>query len=286
MRTDPTDAGATLAAVMHTAELELARVSAAPRLEAELLTAHATGADRRQLRALGARELDRATLARHDTLLARRIAGEPIAYILGEWEFWSLALEIGPDVLVPRPETEHLVACALAHIAPAEETRVLELGTGSGAIALAIARERPHARVTATDRSRAALAIAARNCARHGLTRIELLDSDWFAALEGRRFDLIVSNPPYVALDDPDVSPEVACWEPAEALFAGPSGLEAIELIATGSRRHLESGGTLLLEHGARQGDAVRDLLAGHGYTDIGTSRDLAGRDRVTCGRG
>ena len=214
----------------------------------------------------------------------RRRAGEPVAYITGEREFFSLAFRVTPAVLIPRPETELLVEAALASIPADAPARVLDLATGSGCVAVAIANERPGAQVTATDVSREALAVARENAKRHG-TRIDLVESDWFAALAGRRFDLIVANPPYVAEDDPHLAAGDLRFEPRAALVAGPKGLDCIETIVEQAIHHLRAGGRLLFEHGYDQAPCARALLAAAGYGDIVTRRDLAGIERVSGGR-
>ncbi|HSN70366.1 MAG TPA: peptide chain release factor N(5)-glutamine methyltransferase, partial [Steroidobacteraceae bacterium] len=203
---------------------------------------------------------------------------------LGEWEFWSLPLTVSPAVLVPRPETELLVELALARVPPGRPVEVLDLGTGSGAIAVALAVERPLARITAVDRSAAALEVAARNVARHAPGRIELRESDWFARLAARTFDVIVGNPPYVAVDDPSLEASVGAYEPATALLAGVTGLDALEAIVAGASSHLVPGGALLLEHGDMQGAAVRRLFASAGLEHVTTHVDLADHERVTSG--
>jgi len=215
--------------------------------------------------------------------LARRAAGEPLAYLLGEKEFHGLMLEVTPAVLVPRPETELLVdwAAELLSDRPAGAA-VADLGTGSGAIALAIKRGCPGATVTATDASGAALAVARRNARRHGL-ELELVETSWWQGLDGRRFAVVVANPPYVA--ETDAALQTLCHEPRAALTPGGDGLAALAEIVAGAPVHLESGGWLLLEHGFDQADAVVALLAEAGFEAIATRRDLAGHRRATGGR-
>ncbi len=206
--------------------------------------------------------------------------------MLGEREFWSLQLQVGPDTLIPRPETELLVELALERELPVAAARVLELGTGSGAIAAALASERRNWRITASDASLAALALAERNFRRLALVNVQPLHSDWYAALApGERFDLILSNPPYVAQGDPHLQQGDLPWEPRDALVAGADGLDAIRIIAAGALAHLVPGGWLLLEHGCDQGPAVRRLLGGAGLCQVASERDLAGLERVSLGR-
>ncbi|MBS0396960.1 MAG: peptide chain release factor N(5)-glutamine methyltransferase, partial [Proteobacteria bacterium] len=218
-------------------------------------------------------------------LIERRAAGEPVAYLLGRRDFWTLTLEVGPAVLVPRPETELLVELALALLADRRAPAVLDLGAGSGAIGLAIASERGDAHVDLVESSAAALALAERNRARLGLANARLRAGDWYEPVAGRRYDLIVSNPPYLAATDPHLAGPELRYEPRAALIAGATGLEALEAIAAGAAAHLVAGGAVLLEHGAEQGAPVRSLLASHGFTEVATRRDLAGHERATGGR-
>jgi release factor glutamine methyltransferase len=253
--------------------------------DAELLLAHALGSSRTWLLAHGDDELAADAAARFESLVERRAAGEPLAYITGSRGFWSLDLAVTPATLIPRPETELLVELALARIAPDAEARVADLGTGSGAIALAIAKERARARVLATDASSDALDIARENAGRNGIGNVEFRHGDWFAPLAGETFDLIASNPPYVALGDPHLGEGDLRFEPASALSSGSDGLDAIRSIARDAPAHLRAGGWLLLEHGWEQGEAVRGLLQEAGFVDIATKRDLEGRERISLGR-
>lgn len=224
-----------------------------------------------------------------DAAAARLRAGEPLAYVLGRREFWGLEYEVGPGVLVPRPETELLVELALRLLPPESPARVLDLGCGSGAIAIAVAHERPRAEVWAVDTSAEALAVASRNALRLlGPGRLRLLRGDWFAALpdDAPRFDLVLSNPPYVAAGDPHLA--ALSHEPALALVGGRAsadGLDEIRAIVAAAPRHLAPGATLAIEHGWDQGPAVRALLEQAGLRDAHTLRDLAGIDRVGVAR-
>jgi release factor glutamine methyltransferase len=220
-----------------------------------------------------------------ETLVERRVAGEPVAYLTGRRGFWSFELQVTPDTLIPRPETELLVELALTHLPPDRVLQVADLGTGSGAIALALAHERPRAQVLATDASPAALDVARANATSLGNANSAFAQGDWCAALEQRRFDLIASNPPYIAAGDPHLALGDLRREPAAALASGVDGLDAIRRIVAGTRLHLVAGGWLLLEHGMEQGDAVRGLLRDAGFVDASTDRDLEGRDRVSSGR-
>lgn len=220
---------------------------------------------------------------RFEALLARRLAGEPVAYLTGRREFYGRAFEVGPAVLIPRPETERLVELALERLPPDEPLSVLDLGTGSGCIAITLALERPLARVTAVDRSSAALAVARCNADILNAT-VEFLDSDWFAALGGRRFDLIVANPPYVASGDLHLSQGDLRFEPAAALAAGADGLADLRTLVAAAPAHLVARGWLLLEHGWDQAVAVRGLLHAAGFADPATWQDLAGQPRISGG--
>jgi release factor glutamine methyltransferase len=261
----------------------LGPVSETPALDAELLLAHALGAGRAALAAHPERPLAAAELAALEALAARRQRGEPVAYLTGRREFWSLDLAVTPEVLVPRPETELVVEMALEAIAGAARPAVLDLGTGSGAIALAIARERPDAAVTAVDESGEALAVAAGNAARLGLANVRFLRGHWFGPVAGSRFDLVASNPPYLAAAEPALA--ALAHEPRAALVAGPTGLEALAGICAGAPAALRPGGALVVEHGATQGALVRALMARAGFADVATRRDLAGCERATQGR-
>ena len=295
----------------------LGQCSDTPRLDAELLLAHALGTGRARLLSHGEEipEADEANAFL--ALLARRVAGEPLAYILGTRDFWSLTLEVSPAVLVPRPETELAVELALAagdaialargdrlavasgdalalaasdtgvqpaaHAPADRPPRVVDLGTGSGAIALAIASERPRWPVAATDRSAEALEIARRNAARLGVTNVEFLRGDWLAAVPNRTFDVIVSNPPYVAADDPALSDSALRFEPRGALTDEADGLQALLRIANSAPAYLAAQGMLILEHAPEQAAALRTALESRGYRHVRSHRDLAGRERATC---
>ncbi len=253
------------------------------RLEARVLATHAWNVAPAWLIAHDTDTPDPSARTRFETLLARRLAGEPVAYLSGRREFYGRTFEVGPAVLIPRPETERLVELTLERLPPGAPLSVLDLGTGSGCIAITLALERPLARVTAVDRSSAALAVARRNADILNAT-VEFLDSDWFAALAGRRFDLIVANPPYVASGDPHLNQGDLRFEPASALAAGSDGLADLRTLAAAAPAHLLPGGWLLLEHGWNQAGAVRSLLHAAGFADPATWRDLAGQPRISGG--
>jgi release factor glutamine methyltransferase len=259
-------------------------------VDARVLLGHVLGKDRAWLAAHATETIPAAQADEFFALAKRRRDGEPVAYLTGTREFWGLAIAVSPAVLIPRPETETLVEMALAWLPADRETRVLDLGTGSGAIALAIAHERPRTLVLATDISDAALSLARDNARRLQIANIEFARSDWFAALpskfQGTRFDLIVSNPPYVEAGDAHLSTGDLQHEPAVALSPGDDGLLAIRRIVAGAPEHLVAGGALIVEHGYDQEDAVRALFTEAGFTDVTSARDLAGIPRVVGGRG
>lgn len=262
---------------------QLERAVEAPQLDAEHLLAHALGTSRAQLLARLDASMTAATLATFEAAVARRIEGEPLAYILGEWEFWSLPLYVSPAVLIPRPETELLIEWALPLLRSKAAPLIADLGTGSGAIALALARECAQARVTGVELSTDALAVARGNAQRLGLAHVEWLHADFAQALSTLRgCDLIVSNPPYVAAGDPHL--QALTREPALALVAGADGLDCLRTIIAQAMPALAPQGWLLVEHGYDQGAAVRDLFAAAGYTRIETRRDLSGQERATAG--
>mgnify|MGYP006142050465 FL=1 len=256
----------------------------AARLEAELLLAHALERPRSWFYAHASDVLAAADAEAFEALVRRRMHGEPVAQITGHRGFWSLDLAVTADTLIPRPETELLVELALARMPRTEPLRVLDMGTGTGAIALAIATERPLADVTATDASAAALAVAAGNAREAGLP-VRFLPGDWYHAVPREQFELVLSNPPYIADGDPHLGQGDLRFEPRTALASGPDGLDAIRAISAGAARHLAPGGWLLVEHGFDQGAAVRALFVAAGLEQVATERDLEQRDRVTLGR-
>jgi release factor glutamine methyltransferase len=261
----------------------LLRESGLPRLEAELLLCSILGCERAWLMAHAEEGIDssgaRTALAR----FTRRRAGEPVSYITAWREFYGLALRVTPGVLIPRPETELLVELALERLPPGAPASVLEIGTGSGAIAIALASERPGLAIVATDVSEAALAIAQRNARDHG-AEIDFILCDWFDALGPEPFDLIVSNPPYVAAGDAHLERGDARFEPRLALLGGEDGLACIREIAARAHERLRPGGSLLMEHGYDQGDRCVELLAAEGYAEVADFHDLAGWPRVCAG--
>ena len=255
------------------------------RIDAEFLLAHCLGKSRSWLYAHAELVLDARQINDFESLVQRRNHGEPVAYITGRRGFWSLDLQVTADTLIPRPETERLVELALSRLHPQTSAEILDLGTGSGAIALAIAVERPASRITAVDASAAALAVATANAGQLKLRNVVFEQGDWYSPLGTRRFDIIVSNPPYIESSDAHLGLGDLRFEPRSALASGPDGLDDIRRIVAGAHRHLLPGGSLLIEHGWNQGEAVRGLFAQAGFTGISTERDLENRDRVTIGR-
>lgn len=251
---------------------------------AELLLGHALQRDRAWLFAHARDSMPVNAQADFEALLARRIAGEPVAYLLGKRGFWTLDLQVTPATLIPRADTERLVELALERLPTEQAVRVADLGTGSGAIALAIASERPLADVIATDASPAALEVARANAAANQLARVQFRLGSWWQPLAGERFELVVSNPPYIAAGDPHLGQGDLRHEPATALASGVDGLDDIRVIIAAAPRHLHGDGWLLLEHGHDQGAAVRQLLSDVGFIEVVTEQDLEHRDRVTLG--
>jgi len=252
------------------------------RLEAEILLAFCIQKTRVFLHTWPEHPVTPAQLVEFRQFVARRRKGEPIAYILGHQEFWSLNLDVNPATLVPRSETELLVEQSLLHIPKDSNFAIVDLGTGSGAIALAIATERPTCTVTATDHCTEALTVAKKNAAKHGITNVRFIQSDWFGALESKVFDIIVTNPPYIAPDDPHLNQGDLPYEPDTALASSDNGLADIKRIIGESRNHLKPGGWILFEHGYNQAQEVAILLKQHAYQSIHTELDYAGHPRVT----
>jgi release factor glutamine methyltransferase len=254
------------------------------RSEVQALLQTVLGVNRAYLLAHPERVLTEQELSRYQASLQRRLQGEPLAYILGEREFFGLSFKVTPATLIPRPDTELLVELALARISAAG-CRVLDLGTGSGAIALAIAHTRPDAEVTAVDASEAALEVAQENARRLQIRNASFVSGDWFSALAGRRFDLIVSNPPYIAENDRHLAQGDLRFEPSSALSSGADGLDDIRRIISAAGAYLEFGGWLMLEHGYDQAAQVRALLLSAGFKNVRSDKDLAGIERVSGGQ-
>lgn len=271
-----------IASLLRSAELP---DSPTARLDVELLLAAALGKPRSFLHTWPERIVSSEAAHTFEGYLRRRRTGEPVAYILGLQGFWNIDLEVATHTLIPRPETEMLVETALELLPGAIPHRLLDLGTGTGAIALSLAKERPQWTITAVDRVGEAVDLAERNRQRLNLDNAAVMKSHWFSALERQRFDLIISNPPYIASGDPHLAQGDVRFEPSSALVAGVDGMDDLRIIVSEATAHLEPGGWLLLEHGYDQGAAVRDLLNGHGFEQIQTRRDLGDNERITFGR-
>ena len=270
-----------IASLLRAAELP---DSPTARLDAELLLAAALGKSRSYLHTWPEKIVSSEAALAFSQFLLRRRAGEPVAYILGQQGFWKLDLEVAPHTLIPRPDTELLVETAL-DLLLASPARVLDLGTGSGAIALALASERPAWHITAVDRVLEAVALAERNRQRLQLDNVHVLTSHWFSALDGQRFDLIISNPPYIAAGDVHLGQGDVRFEPESALVAGVDGLDDIREIIQTAPQHLTAGGQLMLEHGYDQAAAVRQLLLDAGFEQVESRKDLGTHERITLGR-
>jgi release factor glutamine methyltransferase len=264
-------------------ESVLALDSITARIEVQMLLQHVLGVNRAYLLAHPERVLNNAEFANYRALLQRRLSGEPLAYILGEREFFGLDFRVTPATLIPRPDTELLVELALQRVP--QRGRALDLGTGSGAIALSIAHSRPDAAVTAVDASADALEVARDNARRLNTPNARFMHSDWFSALAGEGYDLIVSNPPYIEDADAHLSQGDLRFEPRSALASGADGLDDIRRIVAGAKAHLNPGGWLMFEHGYDQAARARELLETAGYAEVFSARDLSGIERVSGGR-
>jgi release factor glutamine methyltransferase len=268
----------------HTIVQALAAARLDP-VDARALLRRALGVDDAYLIKYSGQALSDAQSELFSALVARRRAGEPIAYIVGAREFFSLKFKVTPAVLIPRPETELLVEIALDRIAQESACRVLDLGAGSGCVAISVATHRQRSRVVAADNSAAALAVARDNAASHAVTNIEFMESDWFGGLAGRQFDVIVANPPYIAAGDPHLRQGDLRFEPAAALTAGADGLDCIRLIIASAPQYLSEGGWLAFEHGYDQAARCRELLTQAGFSEVFSRADLAGIERVSGGQ-
>jgi len=276
--------GAPSASEAPTVGRALANAGLVP-VDAQVLLAHALGRERAWLAAHAGDTLSREAADAFFALAKRRRAGEPVAYLTGRREFWGLSLAVSPAVLIPRPETETLVELALARLPADRDAVVLDLGTGSGAIALALAHERPRARVVATDASDEALAVASGNARELGIGNVEFVKSNWYDRVPDVRCDLIAANPPYVEPGDPHLEEGDVRFEPRVALVPAGDGLSALRAIVAGAPSWLVPGGTLVVEHGYDQQDAVRALFVAAGLVEVVAARDLAGIPRVVAGR-
>jgi release factor glutamine methyltransferase len=254
------------------------------RIEIQCLLQHVLHLQRAYLLAHPEQTLSEAQQCAFDVLLERRLRGEPIAHLLGEREFFGLSLKVTPATLIPRPDTELVVDLALKRISKVQPCRVLDMGTGSGAIALAIAKHKPNVALVAVDASQEALKVAIENARRLGIANVSFMQSDWFSAFDNQLFDIIVSNPPYIASGDIHLAQGDLRFEPLSALASGVDGLDDIRRIINAAPQHLTENGCLLLEHGYDQADSVCDLLTKRGFVEIFSEKDLAGIERVTRG--
>jgi len=270
--------------ILDTAGARLAPYSPSARLDVELLLSHSLGKMRSFLMAWPEHRPESAQLERFEALLQRRLQGEPVAYLTGKREFWSLDLRVTPATLIPRPETEDLVEQALTHIPAGQRLDIADLGTGSGAIAIAIAHERPDCRIVASDCCPDALDIARDNARRHGLKNISFRHGNWLED-DKSHYDVIVANPPYVPNADPHLQEDGLPFESLTALVAGDDGLDAIRAITQQARNHLHEGGWLLLEHGYNQQKDVIELLRQSGYINVKGLQDMGGTDRIVEAR-
>jgi len=274
--------------LIESASQQLSTISDSPRLDAEILLAHSLGKARSYLLTWPENTPLQAQLQQFQQLLQQRLQGHPIAHLTGEREFWSLPLQVSPDTLIPRPDTELMVEQILAHYPTRHPTeapiQLLDLGTGSGAIALALAHERPSWQISASDRSEAALQVAQRNAERLGVS-VEFIHSDWFSALQGRTFDVIASNPPYIPQSDPHLSQGDVRFEPLSALASGDDGLDAIRHICATAPGFLKPGGQLFIEHGYDQKTEVNDIFHKNHFHSIQQHHDLSGNPRLTSGK-
>ena len=268
--------------VLRRAREKLAATSPTPHLDAEVLLAHILCKQRSHLHTWPERELKPNQLKSIDNLIENRSAGHPIAYLKGQKQFWSLDLDINPNVLIPRPETELLVELALNLIPEDQDWRIADLGTGSGAIAIALAHERPKLQIDACDNRRLGLALAENNARKHSTTNISFYLSDWFSNLPTLKYHLILSNPPYIAEKDPHLRQGDVRFEPVNALKSGRDGLNALKTISNEATNRLETNGYLIFEHGYTQAGAVADILAEYGFSNISAHRDLSGHVRAT----
>lgn len=263
--------------------VQLNHRSDTPAVDCELLLCHVLGVERSYLKTWPDRELNSADQEQFQQLLERRIQGQPVAYLIGTQGFWTLDLTVSPDTLIPRPETELLVEAALELELP-EQSKVLDLGTGTGAIALALASERSQWQISAVDLMPNAVQLASANCQRHQLNNVEIFQSRWFAEIPAQRFNLIVSNPPYIEDNDVHLTQGDVRFEPASALVSGSDGLNDLRLLIAESVNYLADRGWLMVEHGYQQGPAVRELFEQAGFAQVETRNDLNGLERITLG--
>ncbi len=270
-------------AIQHGRKL-LADKAHNPQQEASLLLFHAIDKTKEFLIAHSDEQLSSTSFQRYQAYLARRIKGEPIAYIQQQKEFWSLPLKVFPGILIPRPETELIIEATLELLTNKDQANILDLGTGSGCIALALAKEKPNTRITACDNSPTCVEIAIANAKNLAINNVNFIISDWFKAITNNNFNIIISNPPYIAIDDEDIEHKVQQYEPESALFSDNQGLEDLLHIIEHAPNYLSAGGSLLVEHGYQQGSDVRTQFIRCGYNDVHTLQDIQQHERVTQG--
>ena len=276
---------ATLKTLLRQGQQQLAKSSESPRLDAEVLLGYVLQTNRAHLYANPDHEIAAVKQAAYEQLVKERLTGRPVAHLTGQREFWSLPFHVTPEVLSPRPETELLVEQALKHIPAEQACEVLDLGCGSGAIAVAIAIERPLCKLTATDVSKAALNIARDNAASNHCAHIHFLEGSWFSPLGAQRFDVIVSNPPYIATSEAELTDPELVYEPQHALYSGADGLDDIRRIISAAQAHLHRAGILLIEHGFNQANEISSLFTQYNFAEVRNHADLAGQPRVTEGQ-
>lgn len=270
--------------LINDATQQLFKVSDTPKLDAEVLLCHVLEKDRSYLISWPEKEIEGSQLKKFQHLLEQRQQGHPVAHIIQQREFWSLNFQVSNDTLIPRPDTELIVEKILNNHAELPAKSLLDLGTGSGAIAVAIASERPQWNIIATDQSLNALQLAEKNALQHGINNIKFKPGNWFEAIDDQRFDIIVSNPPYIAESDPHLNQGDVRFEPSSALVSGADGLNDIRLITQHARQHLNSNGMLIIEHGYDQKKAVHSIFEQAGFKDIQQHHDLAHQPRCTSG--
>lgn len=274
----------TIKGALEEAEQKLAHVASA-RLDAEVILAFVMGCQRELLYREPNLQLGKNDYVNYQSLISRRVGLYPVAYLIGRKEFWSMDLEVNENTLVPRPETEVLIEVALKLIPDNTKMNVLDLGTGCGAIAIAIAKEKSRCQVTAVDVSKEALLVAERNAQSHNANAIHFLESDLFSGINGEQFDLILSNPPYVATDDPAFTEGEIRHEPRMALDGGLLGMDIINQLVPLAKNYLKGSAMLLIEHGYEQAESVRHLLVANQFTEVKTYQDYSRQDRVSVGR-
>lgn len=270
-------------ALLH-AKQSLEKSSPTATLDAQVLLSHILQCDTAYLFTWPEKDLDERQQAAYRQLVEKRLQGSPVAHLTGQREFWSLSFDVDDSTLIPRPETETLVEYILQHFSNDRALNMLDAGTGTGAIAIAIASERPGWQIVACDISEQALKLAGSNCDKHHTNNVSLLRSNWFENLSKHEFDIIVSNPPYIASDDPHLQQGDVRFEPQSALTAGETGMDDIELLCCEAKKHLKNNGWLIVEHGYNQQQPVAECFSKNGYTDIEQHRDLAGHIRMTAG--